>query len=140
MRSFRGRIGRSKGYDEREVCFELYDIMEEASIYGTELDDRIEENIKYVLEREGLLPKGATVVIPMGALHWECPEGEETCWYYANFEVFDETGNRILARGTANGSLIMLDEETVELQDMRVWMPTEFVKELKALAEILKGD
>jgi len=129
---------RSKRYNEREMCFELYDIMEEASIYGTELDDRIEENIKYVLKREGLLPEGASIVIPMGALHWECSKGEGTCWYYANFEVFDKTGNRILARGTANGTLAMLDEETVELIDMHVWMPTKFVKELKTLVELLK--
>ena len=131
-------IREAERLGEKGMSFELYDILEEASIYGTELDERVEENIQYVLKREGLLPRGASVLIPAGALHWECPEGE-SCWYYADFEVFDETGEKILARGSATGSMLMLDEETAQLIDMTVWMPTNYVKKLKSLAMGLKS-
>jgi len=131
-------IEKAQRLGERQMGFELYDIMEEASIYGAELDERVEENIKYVLEREGLLPKGASVVVPMGALHWECPEEGGTCWYRADFEVFDKTGNRVLARGTANG-FMTLEDDTAMLLDMTVWMPTEDVKRLKRMVEKAKA-
>ena len=122
---------------EREMSFELHDIMEEASIYGRELDRRIEENIQYILKREGLLPRGYSVIVPAGALYWECPEGG-SCWYKADFEVFDETGRNIVAYGTATGSMLTLDD-TAELLDMTVWMPTSYVKKLKSLVESLLG-
>jgi len=131
-------IRKAERYGEREMGFELYDIYEEASIYGNELDNLVEENIKYVLQREGLLPRGASVVVPVGALDWECPEEGETCWYRAGFEVFDETGDRVLAGGTAAGTMFLFDDKA-ELQDMTIYMPTDHVKKLKALAEGLKA-
>ncbi len=115
--------------------FELYDIDERASIYGRDLERVIEENIRYILEREGLYDprKIGAIVIPAGGLHWEC--SGHTCWYSADFEVFDKSGNKILAYGTATGTMIPLDEETVSVMDMYVSMPTEHVEKLKRLVE-----
>jgi len=112
-----------------EIGLELYDILEEASIYGRELDNVIEKNIEEVLKREKLLPRNYSVVIPMGALRWTCED--DTCYYTADFEVFDETGNRVVATGTATGTMIPIDKDKMEVIDMRVWLPPENAKKLK---------
>lgn len=129
-------IREAERLGERKMEFELTDILEEVSIWGRELDEKLEENIEHILKREGLYDpeKMGGVVIPAGALHYECPPGE-TCWYSADFEVFDKTGNRIIARGTAYGTMIPLDKkmETMEIMDMTVAMPTSDVKRLKQM-------
>jgi hypothetical protein len=123
---------------EKEIQFELSDILEEASIYGGKLEDKLEENIEFVLNREKIFGKGWDVVIPPTALNWECEEG--MCWYHADFEVFDETMRNIIARGTATGSMIPVGpeeerESVMEIADMSVFMPIEDVKKLKELAQ-----
>ena len=130
-------IRQAERYGDKEMEFELYDIFERASIYGGEIDRKIEENIEYTLRREGLLPRGASVTIPAGALLWQCYDDQ--CYYDADFEVFDETGNKVLARGKATGIFYLIDDETAELQDVTVSMPTDHVKRLKSLAEGLKA-
>jgi len=122
---------------EKEMEFELTDIFESASIYGRAFDNLVEKNIKYVLQREGLLPKGYDVVIPATALTWSCDNG--SCIYTAHFAVYDETGNNIVARGVAYGLMNIYDDNTAELMDMTVEMLTEHVKKLKSLAERLKA-
>jgi len=117
--------------------FELTDIFESASIYGRAFDNLVEENIKYVLQREGLLPKGYSVAIPATALTWSC-DGNH-CIYTAHFGVYDESGNNIVARGVAYGSMFIYDDSTAELVDMTVEMLTDSVKKLKSLAERLKA-
>ena len=128
-------IERAERARDKVMEFELYDILESASIYGRELERVLEENIRYVLEREGLYDpkKIGSIVIPAGALHWECEEG--TCFYTANFEVFDPSGNRILASGTATGTMHVYDDKA-EILDMTVAIPTHYVKKLK---EIVSG-
>lgn len=125
---------------DMEMEFELTDILEEASIYGFELENKISENIEYVLKREGLYDpeKMGGIVIPAGALHWECEE-EGSCYYSAGFEVFDKTGRHTIAFGTAYGTMIPLDEDTMEIIDMTVGMPTGHVKRLKELVEKVRG-
>jgi hypothetical protein len=128
---------------EKEVQFELWDILEEASVHGTELEEKLEENIEYTLKREGLFKEGWDVVIPASALSYECGEGEgkeSICWYDANFEVFDETMRNIIAYGIASGSMIPVGpeeerESVMEITDMTVFMPLKDVKKLKRLVE-----
>jgi len=120
--------------------FELTDILESAKLTTKEIDDKIKENIEYILKREGIYdPEKMSVVVPPLALHWECDEKEGSCFFTADFEVFDETGNKILARGTAyaSGLYFPKDLET-ELLDMTVAMPTRYVKRLKRIVETLK--
>ena len=119
---------------EKEIRFELSDILEEASIYGGKLEDKLEENIKFILNREKIFEKSWDVVIPSTALSWECEE--DLCWYNANFEVFDETKQNIIAYGTASGSMIPVGpeeekESVMEILDMSVFIPIEDVKKLK---------
>jgi len=130
-------IKEAEAHGEEEMEFELTDIMESASVYGGKFDRLVENNIKYVLEREGLLPRRYEVVIPSTALYWECDGG--TCHYNASFEVFDESGRNIVAYGVAYGSMMLYDEEEAELMDMTVTMKTGDVKKLKSLAERLKA-
>jgi len=130
-------IREAEKHGEKFMEFELTDIFESASIYGRALDNLVENNIKYVLEREGLLPKGYDVVIPATALTWSCNNG--SCIYTAHFAVYDETGNNIVARGVAYGLMHIYDDNTAELMDMTVEMPTDHVKKLKSLAERLKS-
>jgi len=120
---------------EKAMKFELTDIFEEAYV-GLQLDGLLEENIEFILKREGLYDpeKMGNVIIPAGALDWEC-EGEE-CWYSANFEVFDKSGNEVLAMGTATGTMYLIAyprADRVEVSDMAVTMPVEHVKKLKAM-------
>ncbi|MHA1632571.1 MAG: hypothetical protein ACTSXC_07190 [Candidatus Freyarchaeota archaeon] len=122
-------VRRALRLRERNMEFELTDIFEEASKWGRELEEKLEENIEYVLKREGLLRgRVGSVVIPAGALYWECDD--ERCWYSANFEVFDKSGNVVLARGTVGGTMVELDENTFEISDMTVRMPVDDVARL----------
>lgn len=122
---------------EKVMEFELTDIEEDVHV-GWELDRALEENIKYILKREGLYDpeRMGSVVIPMGALNWECDD--EQCWYVANFEVFDKSGNEILVMGTATGTMYLIAyprTDRVLISDMVVTMPVEHVKKLKTLTE-----
>ena len=145
-------IAEAEREGEREMEFELYDILESAKIYGGHFDRLIAQNVEEVLKREGLFrePQGS-VIIPAPGSYWECEEERETlktgkvvasCWYEAPFEVFDETGNRIMATGVAYGEMMLYydpqkPEETMEgeLIDMTVAMPIEDVKTLKRHVE-----
>ena len=133
-------IREAERFGEKEMSFELWDIFEEASFYGHELDNKIEENIEYVLKREGIFdPRKMSVTIPVGALYYSCYEEEGKCYYEAHFEIFDETGNNVIARGIAygHGDYFPEDEEMM-LIDMTVAMPTKYVKKLKRMVDTLK--
>ena len=137
---------------EREMEFEMTDIFESAKVFGGHFDRLIAQNVEEVLKREGLFrdPLGE-VVIPAPGAYWNCEEEKQklktgevstSCFYEAPFEVFDETGRHILARGVAYGHMILYydprkPEETMEgeLFDMTVAMPIEDVKTLKRHVE-----
>jgi len=125
---------------EREMEFEMTDIFESAKVFGGHFDRLIAQNVEEVLKREGLFrePLG-NVVIPAKL---KTGEVSTSCFYEAPFEVFDETGRHILARGVAYGHMILYydprkPEETMEgeLFDMTVAMPIEDVKTLKRHVE-----
>ena len=115
---------------EETLEYELYDIMENAPIYGKKLEELLEENIKYILEREGFYdPKEmGSVIIPAGGLDWECDQG--ICTYRADFSVYDPSGWHVLIQGTALGTMIPIDEETMQIEDMVVYIPVKWVKKL----------
>jgi len=136
-----GEIREAERRGEKFMEFELTDIFEEASIYGRDLERLLEENIRYVLQREGLYDpaKMGSIVIPAGALAMRYPgEGEATGSITAQFSVFDKTGNRVIATGTVYGTFVPRDGK-VELLSIGVAMTTEDVKKLKSLAERLKA-
>ena len=49
--------------------------------------------------------------------------------------MFDKSGDKILAVGTATGSMFQIDEDRVVVSDMTVAMPVDEVKKLKNLVE-----
>jgi len=116
-------VMEAEKYGEKYMSFELYDILEEAS--PRELDSKIEENIEYVLKREGLFSPDMEVIVPMGALRWECEE--YSCSYVADFEVFKN--DEIVAYGTASGFMHPSNGNFVII-DMTVTIPTKDVKRL----------
>jgi len=122
---------------EKEMEFELTDIFEEAK--PSNIDFHIEDNIEYILKREGLLPEGAKVVVPAGWLHWDCEEEFGKCSYVTGFEVYDETGRHVIARGDAYGDMLLYEtkegEEEYELLDMTTAIPIEELKALKSRVE-----
>jgi len=129
-------IREAERFGEKVMQFELTDIEEDVYV-GWELDRALEENIKYVLKREGLYDpeRMGSIVIPMGSLNWECDD--EECWYVANFKVFAKDGNEVLAMGTATGTMYLIAfprKDRVLISDMVVSMPVEHVKKLKTLA------
>ena len=133
-------IRKAERLREKEMEFELEDIFESAKLYGRDLERRLEENVEYVLKREGLLdPEEMHVSIAPADLYWECDEEEGDCRYSANFAIFDKTGNNIIAYGTVYGSgHYFPEEDETELLYITVAMPTRFVKKLKRMVETLK--
>ena len=118
--------------------FELTDILESAKLTTREIDKKIEENIEYILKREGIYdPEKMSVVIPVAATQMSYEDG--FCYFTSDFEVFDETGNRVIARGTAyTTAMCPPNKLEAELLDMTVVMPTRYVKKLKRMVETLK--
>jgi hypothetical protein len=92
---------------------ELYDIMEEATI--SKVDDVLEDNIKYILDREGI--KYYDVVIPVGGSYWEPSDGSMV--YSADFDVYTDMSTSPY-RGVAYGMMLPVDEDTVEIEDMTI--------------------
>lgn len=88
-----------------EESFELWDILEEMKPGDK---DKIEENVEYVLKREKLLPKGGSVLIPMGSWDWEIEDGRWEFW--ALFEIFEKGGWDMVAHGkvTATGQVAQM--------------------------------
>ena len=76
--------------------FELYDIGEQ--IKPGELRRAVSDNVEFLLKREKLLPRGYSVVIPVGGDHWET--GDDGRYIYdGNFEVFAPDHDTIVAYG-----------------------------------------
>jgi len=130
-------IREAERFGEEEMEFELMDIEEEAHSLGWELDNLIINNIKYILNREGLFDPTWSIGMPQTSegLYWECDQG--ICYYTANFGIYDERGN-LIARGVAHGHMLPTGENSMVLQDMTVELPTEDVKKLKSLTERVK--
>ena len=76
--------------------FELYDIGEQ--IKPGELRHAVSDNVEFLLKREKLLPRGYSVVIPVGGDHWENRD-DDTYVYAGNFEVFAPDFDTIVAYG-----------------------------------------
>jgi len=136
-------IREAKEAELEEMEFELWDIMEEAP--PSEIDLLMARNIEYVLNREGLLPRDAHVIVPPPYPDWEC-EGMGrvvSCHYVTGFEIFDKTGFNMLGGGDAYGLMWgYLDErgdvEAFELVDMTVAIPMETVERLKRIVETME--
>lgn len=76
--------------------FELYDIAEQ--VKPGELRRAVTDNVEFLLKREKLLPKGYSVVIPVGGDHWET-EDDGRYTYSGSFEVFAPDLDTIVAYG-----------------------------------------
>ena len=98
----------------RKVLKGVYDYFEDevedhaVGVPVWKLDDEVIDNIKFLLERYGLFDeKRMRVIIPAGATYdVSCREiepgsGVQQCIISQGFEIFDETGNEILAYGSA---------------------------------------
>lgn len=108
-KDFRSLIGES---------LELYDIME--SITPQNIRSVLVNNVEEVLKREmGSAWRDYSVVVPVGAEHEELVE-DDTLSIGGDFEVFDGTGNNILAYGTVYGDGIDLGDGGGELSSITV--------------------
>ena len=97
------KLKKAKG-DENSM--ELYDVMQPIDFRN----DRqvLTENIEYTLKREKLLPKGYSVIVPVGGIVDHSPESDRgTGHVQGDFELFAPDMNTIVAYGTAYGSIAM---------------------------------
>jgi len=92
---------------------ELTDILEETNL--SNVDEKLEENIKYILDREGF--KYYDVVVPPISVEWEL--SGEILLYSADFEIFSSL-NEISHYGVVYGTMSPIDENTVEIRDMTI--------------------
>jgi hypothetical protein len=102
--------------------YELMDVDEVVSIYGREMEVKLEGLIEEALQRGGAIDpaRGEHVVIPAGELIVECDD--QRCYYGTGFEVFDGTGRRILMIGRAAGAMVPRDAEgTYEIHDLEIY-------------------
>ena len=127
---------------EPEMEFELYDVMEHVNIYGRDLENKLEKLIAELLKDHGVYnPENmGGIVIPAGALHWECESGSKHeivyCHYLADFEVFDKSGDVIIARGTVYGMAVPVDENTLEIINMFVKL---YIDNIEMYRKLLSG-
>lgn len=84
--------------------FELHDIFDDIS--SATARQVVADNVEYTLKREKLLPRGYSVLVPMGgvvAWHDESPRGGIGS-VHCDFEIFAPDMNTIVAYGTAYGN------------------------------------
>lgn len=97
--------------------FELYDIGEQ--IKPGELRRAVSDNIEFLLEREKLLPRGYSVVIPVGGDHWET-EDDGRYTYTGSFEVFAPDLDTIVAYGWVRADGIWTEVDKGYLDEIEV--------------------
>ena len=110
------KLRKAKG-DENSM--ELYDIMQPIDFRN----DRqvLAENVEYTLKREKLLPRGYSVLIPVGGIVEHRQEtGRETGFIQGDFEIFAPDMDTIVAYGTTYGSIMAgeLMELTTEITEV----------------------
>jgi vacuolar-type H+-ATPase subunit I/STV1 len=103
----------SEEADKKILESELTDILEETSY--SNIDEKLEENIKYLLDREGF--KYYDVVVPPISVEWEL--SGEILLYSADFEIFSSL-DEISHYGVVYGTMSPVDENTVEIRDMTI--------------------
>ena len=80
--------------------FEVYDVNE--FVTPQNIRHKVAENVEFVLKRVKLLPKGYSVVIPVGGDDYSMGEVDNLS-YVGNFEVFAPDLDTIVAYGRTRG-------------------------------------
>jgi len=133
-------IREAERLGEKEMSFELEDILEDVDLSTREVYDKIIENIEYLLKEEGLYDptRMGVELSPWEVSYIHCNTDEE-CYYKVVFDVYDKTTGDVLAKGIAYGSGNYFEKDgTMGMLDMNIYMPTKFVKKLKRMVETLK--
>jgi len=128
-------IKRAKRWGEKEMEFGLDGIFEIAK--PDMLDESIAISVESLLKKEGLLPPGTLVVIPVPGVDYECEpiedaKGIQDCRFSGVFDIYEESGRNVICSGFVAGKMHYNEnKDEFTILDITTIIPTENVEKLK---------